>query len=84
MGDEYEKINLATHAARKFFNDEISEKEFKIIIDECSKGSIEIVKQKFDEMYKNTLRDKKCRNHLIENSVLTVSEMLKCEDMDLD
>jgi hypothetical protein len=79
MSNEYEKINLATHAARKFFNDEISEKDFKTIIDECSKGSIGIVKQKFDEMYKNTLRDKECRNHLIEKSVLTVEEMAQCE-----
>ena len=80
--NEYAKINLATCAARKFFNDEMSEKDFKTIVEECSKNSIGIVKQKFDELFKNTLRDKECRNRLIEKSVLTVNEMLKCKDID--
>ena len=58
---DFEKINLVEHATKKLLSGNLSEDDFKVIVDECSKSSFEIITQKIKKMGETAIKELKLR-----------------------
>lgn len=58
---DFEKINLVEHATKKLLSGNLSEDDFKIIVDECSKSPFEIITQKIKKMGELAIKELKLR-----------------------
>lgn len=58
---DFEKINLVEHATKKLLSGNLSEDDFKVIIDECSKSPFEIITQKIKKMGELAIKELKLR-----------------------
>lgn len=58
---DFEKINLVEHAIKKLLSGNLSEDDFKVIVDECSKSPFEIITQKIKKMGELAIEELKLR-----------------------
>lgn len=58
---DFEKINLVEHATKKLLSGNLSENDFKVIVDECSKSPFEIITQKIKKMGELAIKELKLR-----------------------
>lgn len=58
---DFEKINLVEHATKKLLSGNLSEDDFKVIVDECSKSPFEIITQKIKKMGELAIKELKLR-----------------------
>lgn len=58
---DFEKINLVEHATKKLLSGNLSEDDFKVIVDECSKSPFEIIAQKIKKMGELAIKELKLR-----------------------
>lgn len=58
---DFEKINLFEHARKKLYDGTLSENDFKVIVDECSKSPFEIIAQKIKKMGEAAIKELKLR-----------------------
>ena len=58
---DFEKINLVEHATKKLLSGNLSEDDFKVIVDECSKSPFEIITQKIKKMGEMAIKELKLR-----------------------
>lgn len=58
---DFEKIKMFEHARKKLFAGTLSENDFNIIVDECSKNPLEIISQKIKQMGEIAITELKLR-----------------------
>ena len=58
---DFEKINLVEYATKKLLSGNLSEDDFKVIVDECSKSPFEIITQKIKKMGELAIKELKLR-----------------------
>jgi len=61
MSSDFEKIKIFEHAKRKLYEGTLSENDFKVIVDECSKSPFEIITQKIKKMGEAAIEELKLR-----------------------
>ena len=66
---DFEKINLVEHATKKLLSGNLSEDDFKVIVDECSKSPFEIITQKIKKMGETAIKELKLRAQRKENGL---------------
>lgn len=70
---DFEKINLIRHVTKKLYEGTLSENDFKVIVDECSKSPFEIITQKIKKMGENAIKNFKIRKERGENESNSIS-----------
>lgn len=58
---DFEKIDLFEHARKKLYDGTLSENDFRVIVDECSKSPFEIITQKIKKMGEAAIKELKLR-----------------------
>jgi hypothetical protein len=66
---DFEKIDLFEHARKKLFNGTLSENDFRVIVDECSKSPFEIITQKIKKMGEAAIKELKIRAQRMEEGL---------------
>lgn len=59
--NDFEKIKLFEHARKKLFNGTLSENDFRVIVDECSKSPFEIITKKIKKMGEAAIKELKLK-----------------------
>ena len=59
--NDFEKINLFERARTKLFDGTLSENDFRVIVDECSKSPFEIITQKIKKTGEAAIKELKLR-----------------------
>lgn len=67
--NDFEKINLVEHATKKLLSGNLSEDDFKVIVDECSKSPFEIITQKIKKMGEVAIKELKLRTQRKEKGI---------------
>ena len=58
---DFEKIKMFEHARKKLYDGTLSENDFRVIVDECSKSPFEIITQKIKKMGEAAIKELKLR-----------------------
>ena len=58
---DFEKIKMFEHARKKLYEGTLSENDFRVIVDECSKSPFEIITQKIKKMGEAAIKELKLR-----------------------
>ena len=58
---DFEKIKMFEHARKKLYEGTLSENDFRVIVDECSKSPFEIITQKIKKMGETAIKELKLR-----------------------
>ena len=59
--NDFNKIKMFEHARTKLFEGTLSENDFRVIVDECSKSPFEIITQKIKKMGEAAIKELKLR-----------------------
>jgi hypothetical protein len=58
---DFEKIKMFEHARKKLYEGTLSENDFRVIVDECSKSPFEIITQKIKKMGDAAIKELKLK-----------------------
>lgn len=79
MSSDFEKIKIFEHARRKLYEGTLSENDFKVIVDECSKSPFEIITQKIKKMGEAAIKELKLREQRKERGLSPYPEFCDLE-----
>ena len=81
---DFEKINLVEHATKKLLSGNLSEDDFNVIVDECSKSPFEIITQKIKKMGEEAIKELELRAQRKEKELSTYSEFCDFDEVIMD
>lgn len=81
---DFEKINLVEHATKKLLSGNLSEDDFKVIVDECSKSPFEIITQKIKKMGETAIEELKLKVQKKEKESLSYPDFCDFDEAVID
>jgi len=84
MSSDFEKIKILEHARTKLFDGTLSENDFRVIVDECSKSPFEIITQKIKKMGEAAIKELKLRAQRKERGLSPYPEFCEFNEAIMD
>lgn len=81
---DFEKINLVEHATKNLLSGNLSEDDFNVIVDECSKSPFEIITQKIKKMGELAIKELKLRAERKEKGISSYSYICEFDKSIMD
>ncbi len=81
---EYQTIKMYKRGVEKIFSGEITENDFKNLIEECSKNPFDIISQKIKEMGESVLNELKLRKRRKEQEQKLQYNYFNEDDIEVD
>ena len=82
--NDFEKIKMFKHARKKLYEGTLSENDFKVIVDECSKSPFEIIAQKIKKMGETAIEELKLKAQKKEKELLSYPDFCAFDEAVID